>query len=275
LRAAGLDCARTQLFGPWDQFDPGLVSVGARVGWALYHKPKSQSMPVKLTDTQLVLLSAAAQRDDRCLTPASRLKAGAAQKIADKLIAAGFAKEIKSKTSVPVWRRDEETSQTYALKLTVAGAKASAESTSAEGLKVGGSREPIEAVDGVGLPRTFPETSNAGGVKIPSAPREGTKSAQIIAMLKSEDGATLAELIASTGWLPHTTRAALTGLRKRGYRVTLDRSDEARGSKYLIRGDQADGADVDVAPHDYPETDPVAQPGTEKRLPSARGRRAA
>jgi hypothetical protein len=36
----------------------------------------------------------------------------------------------------------------------------------------------------------------------------------VIALLQQEQGATLAELIATTGWLPHTTRAALTGLRK-------------------------------------------------------------
>ena len=39
---------------------------------------------------------------------------------------------------------------------------------------------------------------------------------------------TLAELIAATGWLPHTTRAALTGLRKRGYAVGIDRAAEPR-----------------------------------------------
>jgi hypothetical protein len=36
-------------------------------------------------------------------------------------------------------------------------------------------------------------------------------------------------LIAATGWLAHTTRAALTGLRKRGYTVAIDRSDDKRG----------------------------------------------
>jgi hypothetical protein len=41
-------------------------------------------------------------------------------------------------------------------------------------------------------------------------------------------------LIAVTGWLVHTTRAALTGLRKRGYAVAIDRSDDKRGSFYRI-----------------------------------------
>jgi hypothetical protein len=38
-------------------------------------------------------------------------------------------------------------------------------------------------------------------------------------LLQRSHGATLDELIAATGWLPHTSRAALTGLRKRGYSI--------------------------------------------------------
>jgi len=45
-------------------------------------------------------------------------------------------------------------------------------------------------------------------------------------LLQRDCGATLDELVASTGWLPHTTRAALTGLRKRGFTIAIDRSDK-------------------------------------------------
>jgi DNA-binding MarR family transcriptional regulator len=38
-------------------------------------------------------------------------------------------------------------------------------------------------------------------------------------LLQREEGATLGELIDATGWLPHTTRAALTGLRKKGHAI--------------------------------------------------------
>jgi hypothetical protein len=41
------------------------------------------------------------------------------------------------------------------------------------------------------------------------SPREGTKLAQLIGLLRRENGATLAELAAATGWLPHTTRWAV------------------------------------------------------------------
>ena len=81
-------------------------------------------MSIKLTDTQLVMLSAAAQRNDRCLVPAPNLKVAAAQKIAGKLIGAGLVKEIRAKAGAPVWRRDDEAGISYGLKLTAAGAKA-------------------------------------------------------------------------------------------------------------------------------------------------------
>ena len=48
-------------------------------------------------------------------------------------------------------------------------------------------------------------------------PREGTKQATLIAMLRSEAGAAIAEIVASTGWLPHAARGAMAGaLKKRG-----------------------------------------------------------
>ena len=75
-------------------------------------------------------------------------------------------------------------------------------------------------------------------------------------------GATLAELIAPTGWLPHTMRAALSGLLKRGYAVGIDRADKARGSVYRIEptemgGDSAaahvEAAPTSETPRDRPE----------------------
>jgi len=62
---------------------------------------KGQTMSIKLTDTQLVMLSAAARREDRCIAAPASLKGAAAQKIATKLVTAGLAKEVKpSRASV-------------------------------------------------------------------------------------------------------------------------------------------------------------------------------
>jgi len=46
-----------------------------------------------------------------------------------------------------------------------------------------------------------------------------TKIAQVIALLDRAEGSSLDEMVVATGWLPHTTRAALTGLRKKGYEI--------------------------------------------------------
>lgn len=58
-------------------------------------------------------------------------------------------------------------------------------------------------------------------------PERHTKSAQVIALLLRDGGATLAELSAATGWLPHTTRAALTGLKKKGHVIEKTKRDDA------------------------------------------------
>lgn len=58
------------------------------------------------------------------------------------------------------------------------------------------------------------------------APRQ-TKSDAMIALLQRDGGATLAELVAATGWQPHTTRAALTGLKKKGHVIEKSKRDDA------------------------------------------------
>jgi hypothetical protein len=65
--------------------------------------------------------------------------------------------------------------------------------------------------------------------------------AHVTELLQRAHGATIGELIDATGWLAHTTRAALTGLRKRGYAIAIDRSDNERGSIYRINSDPTAG----------------------------------
>jgi len=93
----------------------------------------------------------------------------------------------------------------------------------------------------------------------------------VIALLERPGGATLAELVAATGWLPHTTRAALTGLRKRGYAVGIDRADKARGSVYRTTETGEDNAAPDVKAGPTRE----APPDRHERAASQRTRRAA
>ena len=147
---------------------------------------------------------------------------------------------MKAKASDPIWRRDQESGASYALKLTAAGAKAIAVDDVAEPEDVGEESDALTNRDQAAIlskldakdarPAEAMEPDPAG----PSAPRGGSKLARVIALLERDHGATIAELIAATGWLAHTTRAALTGLRKRGYAVAIDRSDDKRGSFYRI-----------------------------------------
>ena len=80
---------------------------------------------------------------------------------------------------------------------------------------------------------------------MPRRPRSGSKLAQVIDLLRRSDGATISNLTEATGWLPHTTRAALTGLRKRGYTVIRERIS-AGNSVYRISDAPADRGDRTV-----------------------------
>jgi hypothetical protein len=62
----------------------------------------------KLTDTQLIILSAASQRDDRGVELPANLKGEAARKVVGKLVRAGLLVEVHARGSLPVWRRDDD-----------------------------------------------------------------------------------------------------------------------------------------------------------------------
>jgi hypothetical protein len=74
----------------------------------------------RLTDTQLVILSAASQRDDRGVELPANVKDEAARKAADKLIRAGLLEEVRAAGSLPVWRRDDRNGP-MALRITEPG----------------------------------------------------------------------------------------------------------------------------------------------------------
>src|SRR5215469_12114962 len=62
---------------------------------------------MKLTDTQLVLLSAAAQRQDGGIEIGPKLKGNAAQKVLSRLLSEHFIEEIPFEGTLPVWRRND------------------------------------------------------------------------------------------------------------------------------------------------------------------------
>lgn len=68
-------------------------------------------------------------------------------------------------------------------------------------------------------------------------PRRGSKLAIVVELLAAPEGVSLTRLVEVTGWQQHTARAALTGLRKRGYVVVSEKvkdSDGAARSVYRI-----------------------------------------
>lgn len=69
---------------------------------------------------------------------------------------------------------------------------------------------------------------------LPSPPRPESKLGIVLGLLQADEGASLAKLVAVTDWQPHTTRAALTGLRKRGYLIANDKVVDADGSRRSV-----------------------------------------
>ena len=69
-------------------------------------------------------------------------------------------------------------------------------------------------------------------IDTPPQPQRRTKQALLLELIGRERGATLEELTSLTEWLPHTTRAAITGLRKRGHNVRCERIDGV--SRYTV-----------------------------------------
>lgn len=155
------------------------------------------TMP-KLNDTHLILLAHAAKQDGGSLhpLPASLLESDATRERADKaieqLIGRGLVEERETATAAQICRKDGDIG--YGLFVTAIGLTA-----------IGVGEEPNN--DAQALAPATPK------------PERQTKANAVLALLKRDEGATLAELIEATGWLPHTTRAALTGLRKKGHAI--------------------------------------------------------
>ena len=181
------------------------------------------TLPFKLTDTQLIVLSRAAQCDDGAATVPQGMKDRDAHRLAATLIEKGLAREVRAKSGVSVWRRSGE-GASLALIITKLGRST---------IKV----DESDVTNGANTAGVASSSKQAVSVQPASklaTPRRGTKLGGVIALLSSKGGASIEELISATGWLPHTTRAALTGLRKRGYGVERKRTGKSEMSTYRI-----------------------------------------
>ena len=171
----------------------------------------------KLNDTQLVILSSASQREDGLAALPEAVRAASGKAAVIRLSKLGFLKQVRVKRDQPHWLTDEE-GRRIGLKITNAGSAA---------IGVGD--------DGKGEEQSAPEPKRR--VKKAAEPGEaqreaaascgGLKRAQIIALMQGMTGATLNDMVEATGWLPHTTRAALTGLRHKGYAIARGKNARA------------------------------------------------
>lgn len=198
----------------------------------------------KLTDSQLIVLSSAAAREDGAAVLPARMIKAAALKVGASLVARKLMREMRGKPGMPFWREDED-GRAIALVITRAGRSA---------INADDDDTPVEADVGKKVvlkapskPIVAPTSSTKAahkqacaapqkvGVKDSTSlteARPGSKQAKVINLLSRKQGATIEAMIDATGWLPHTTRAMLTGLRKKGY--ALERLREERVTTYRI-----------------------------------------
>jgi hypothetical protein len=86
-------------------------------------------------------------------------------------------------------------------------------------------RAPAAAAAATAVTRKRAETAP---ISKPQPTKPAFKRDQLAALLVRDQGATIAQMREATGWLPHTVRAALTGLRKLGYAIDSDKIDGLR-----------------------------------------------
>jgi hypothetical protein len=200
-----------------------------------------------LSVAQLLVLTTAAQRPDRMILPLpSTLRARGASKrrVITSLLTLALIKEYPTETEALSWRTDER-GQLHALQLTEAGATTVAsgsqvastevlaanlvdtqDDATARAVATPQPEQPEQivgalvgelAADRPNAPMSA-ESENQGPV---TSDTPSGKLGHVLTMIGAEAGATLDELVASTGWLPHTTRAAITRLKQRGHPVRL------------------------------------------------------
>ena len=191
------------------------------------HQIEQEPVMPKLTDTQTIILSAGAQRPDNIALPLPKGLHGAAAKMAvTKMIAHGWLQEVDAnlRRGEPMWY---ETGDGHSTTLVV---------TYAGLLAIG--IEPVVASTVTNLRNAEPEPDpqpTAAETRKPVTIRDGTKQAQIIALLQRPEGAAITEIVAETGWMAHSVRGMISGALKKklGLPIAAEKVD-GRGTVYKL-----------------------------------------
>ena len=180
----------------------------------------------KLTDTQLVILSAAARRQDRAVLPlpkSLRIKGGAVTKTLEGLHKKDLLEEKPAARNAAAWREGED-GRRMMLVITDAGLQA------IDGEPAGDSSKQSTSTKSQPRQRSRraerkPSGSKPNGRTSPAAVRPGTKQALLIDLLKRKKGATIEKIVEATGWQAHSVRGAISGTLKKklGLAVTSEK----------------------------------------------------
>lgn len=185
----------------------------------------------QLSDTQAIILSAAAQRPERIALPLpDSLRGGAAAKVVSTMIAKGLLQEVEvnARRGEPVWRETGDGHGTTLIATDAGLAAIGIEPEDTHTAPVSATDAPTEEA----APDTPAEPDAAPKAR---TPREGTKQAKLITMLRAPEGATIEEISAATGWQSHTVRGAMAGALKKklGLEATSEKV-EGRGRVYKL-----------------------------------------
>ncbi len=190
----------------------------------------------KLTDTQLVILSAAARRKNGTVLPLPRslkVNKAAATTVLKSLLKKGLVTGRLAAADAAHWRETRDGGRT-ALFLTDAGLQAIGVDV---GRKTSKQSSSTKARPKQRSRRAEPKPSGSKpkGRTSPPAVRPGTKQALLIDLLKRKKGATIEEIVEATGWQAHSVRGAISGALKKklGLAVTSEKV-RARGRVYRI-----------------------------------------
>ena len=93
-----------------------------------------------------------------------------------------------------------------------------------------GTQSPVETNTTVAGKIADAEAPRAAG----AAPKAPSKIGTVLALLRRTEGATLEEMMEATGWLTHTVRASLTGLKKKGH--VIQRGKRGETTCYNLEG---------------------------------------